>query len=103
MSATNQIQRKPSGRNPLRTVWRETYEVWDGVCHGVGKAYFKITGRWLACFTVAVSQVDPGLKLEEPGNVFQYRCYGPQRLRQTSISRDTTKTRGQTTDGRYTG
>ncbi|GJD03345.1 hypothetical protein CH63R_13417 [Colletotrichum higginsianum IMI 349063] len=46
MSATNQIQRKPSGRNPLRTVWRETYEVWDGVCHGVGKAYFKITGKW---------------------------------------------------------
>ncbi|KAK6218658.1 hypothetical protein QIS74_06538 [Colletotrichum tabaci] len=46
MSATNQIQRKPSGRNPLRTVWRETYEVWDGVCHGVGKAYSKITGKW---------------------------------------------------------
>ncbi|KAK2737462.1 hypothetical protein CKAH01_07533 [Colletotrichum kahawae] len=35
-----------SGRNPLRTVWRETYEVWDGVGYGVGKAYFKITGRW---------------------------------------------------------
>ncbi|KAF6800936.1 hypothetical protein CMUS01_15535 [Colletotrichum musicola] len=37
---------RPSGRNPVRTVWRETYEVWDGVCLGVGKAYFKITGRW---------------------------------------------------------
>ncbi|KAI3547135.1 hypothetical protein CPAR01_12257 [Colletotrichum paranaense] len=51
MTTVNQYQRngrsgRPSGRNPLRTVWRETYEVWDGVCYGVGKAYFKITGRW---------------------------------------------------------
>ncbi|KAK2043864.1 hypothetical protein LZ31DRAFT_554826 [Colletotrichum somersetense] len=40
-----QARPSSSGYNPLRTVWRETYEVWDGVCYGVGKAYFKITGK----------------------------------------------------------
>ncbi|KAK2029559.1 hypothetical protein LX32DRAFT_652233 [Colletotrichum zoysiae] len=40
-----QVRPSSSGSNPLRTVWRETYEVWDGVCYGVGKAYFKITGK----------------------------------------------------------
>ncbi|KDN64388.1 hypothetical protein CSUB01_06164 [Colletotrichum sublineola] len=53
METVNQYQRdsrqvhpSSSGRNPLRTVWRETYEVWDGVCYGVGKAYSKIKGKW---------------------------------------------------------
>ncbi|KAK2002789.1 hypothetical protein LX36DRAFT_666990 [Colletotrichum falcatum] len=53
METVNEYQRdsrrqarpSSSGRNPLRTVWRETYEVWDGVCYGVGKAYYKMTGK----------------------------------------------------------
>jgi len=27
----------------IKTIWRETYEVWDVVCYGVGKIYYKIS------------------------------------------------------------
>jgi hypothetical protein len=37
--------RRREERNPLMTVWRETYEVWDGVLEVVGKAWFKMGGK----------------------------------------------------------
>ena len=37
--------RRDSNENPLMTVWRETYEVWDGVLEVVGKAWFKMGGK----------------------------------------------------------
>lgn len=38
-------EQKGRGENPLMTVWRETYEVWDGVLEVVGKAWFKMGGK----------------------------------------------------------
>jgi hypothetical protein len=25
----------------IMTIWRETYELWDAVCYGIGKLYYK--------------------------------------------------------------
>lgn len=38
-------QKSRRNENPAMTVWRETYELWDGVLEVVGKAWFKMGGK----------------------------------------------------------